>query len=130
MKAILLVLTMTLQAFATVQAAEPGAAKSSAAGATRTRAEVLRKLDREKGKFYAVYARALREKPGLAGKIVLSFSIAPDGKVTKCTVVSSTLEDPGMRDALVERLQAIDFGAKGTKVYHHPDYELSFFAAD
>ena len=48
----------------------------------------------KRGALYALYGRALRETPELAGKVVLEFTIAPSGEITMCRVVSSELNDP------------------------------------
>lgn len=85
--------------------------------APRTRSEVERVIDKNKGGLYALYSRALRDKPGLRGKIVLSYAIGPDGTVTKCSVVSSTLDDRELENGIVRRFSSINFGAKGTTVY-------------
>ena len=50
--------------------------------ASRAREEVEIVFDRNKGALYALYGRALREKPELAGKLVLEFTIAPSGEIT------------------------------------------------
>jgi hypothetical protein len=101
----------------------------SGASASRTVDDVRRVIDKHKGGFYALYARALREKPGLQGEVRFSFSINPDGTVSKCAIASSTLNDPGLERGLVERLSAIPFGAKGHKVYVDPGYSISFFTS-
>lgn len=92
----------------------------------RTLADVQLVLDKNKGAFYALYTRATREMPGLRGRIVLSFSIAPSGAVMKCTVNSSTLNHPELERKIVERFSAIKFGVKGTGVYVNPGYPMTF----
>lgn len=92
----------------------------------RTLADVRLVLDQNKGAFYALYTRATREMPGLRGRIVLSFSIAPSGAVMKCTINSSTLNHPELERKIVERFSAIQFGAKGTGVYVDPGYPMTF----
>jgi outer membrane biosynthesis protein TonB len=98
----------------------------AAASASRTRDDVGRVVDENKGSFYALYARALRDNPGLQGTIVLSISIAPGGTVTKCTVASSTFNDPVFEKRIVERFSSINFGAKGANTYT-AEYPMSFF---
>ena len=100
-----------------------------AASESRTLDDVRRVVDKNKGGFYALYARALRDKPSLQGTIVLSISIAPDGKVTKCAVASSTLDDSELENRIVERFLSIDFGAKGTEAFSNREYPMSFFSA-
>lgn len=100
-----------------------------AASESRTLDDVRRGMDKHKGAFYALYARALRDNPNLKGKIVLSISIAPNGKVTKCAVASSTLNDSEFENRIIEHFLSIDFGAKGTKPYINPEFPMSFFGA-
>jgi hypothetical protein len=56
--------------------------------ASRAREEVEIVFDRNKGALYALYGRALRDQPELAGKLVLEFTIAPSGEIT-CAAWSS-----------------------------------------
>ena len=51
-------------------------------------------FDRNKGAIYALYARALRERADLQGKMVLQLTISPAGEVTDCRMLSSELNDP------------------------------------
>ncbi|HEY0682378.1 MAG TPA: AgmX/PglI C-terminal domain-containing protein [Steroidobacter sp.] len=101
------------------------AAKSAA---VRTKDDVRRVIDIHKGGIFALYNRALRDQPYLKGKIVLSMTIAPEGNVTKRALVSSTLHHAELEKGVVERICSIDFGAKGSKVYFDPAYEMSFIS--
>jgi TonB family protein len=79
--------------------------------ASRAREEVEIVFDRNKGALYALYGRALREQPELAGKVVLEFTIAPTGEITMCRVVSSELNDPELEKKIVARVRQIRFKA-------------------
>jgi protein TonB len=79
--------------------------------ASRAREEVEIVFDRNKGALYALYGRALREKPELAGKLVLEFTIAPTGEITNVRVVSSELNDPDLERKIVARVRQIRFKA-------------------
>ncbi|MEZ5500132.1 MAG: AgmX/PglI C-terminal domain-containing protein [Steroidobacteraceae bacterium] len=85
-----------------------GASKKAA----RSREEVELIFDRNKGAIYALYSRALREKPELQGKMVLEFTIAPSGEVTMCRVVSSELNDADLERKIVSRVRLFRFEAK------------------
>ncbi|RMF87533.1 MAG: energy transducer TonB, partial [Nitrospirae bacterium] len=74
--------------------------------------EIQMVFDRHKGAIYALYNRALRRDPRLAGKVVLRLTIAPSGKVTRCEVVASDLHAPALERRLVRRVSLFDFGAK------------------
>lgn len=72
--------------------------------------QVRRVFDANKGAIFAIYNRALRKNPGIAGKVVLELEISPDGQVTDCKVVSTDIADDGMLTKLVRRVQLFDFG--------------------
>jgi protein TonB len=78
---------------------------------SRAREEVEIQFDRNKGALYALYGRALRDQPELAGKLVLEFTIAPSGEITMCRVVSSELNDPELEKKIVARVRLIRFKA-------------------
>lgn len=79
---------------------------------SRSREEIERVFDRNKGAIYALYNRALRQNPALEGKVVLRLTIAPSGSVTACEVVSSELGDPELEQKLVQRVLLFQFEAK------------------
>lgn len=68
-------------------------------------------FDRNKGALYALYTRALRERPELQGKLVLEVTVAPSGEVTACRVVSSELRDEDLERRIVARVRLIRFPA-------------------
>jgi periplasmic protein TonB len=80
--------------------------------ASRSREEIERVFDRNKGAIYALYNRALRENPALEGKVVLRLTISPAGVVTSCEIVSSELGDPDLEQKLVQRVLLFQFEAK------------------
>jgi protein TonB len=80
--------------------------------AARSQEEIELEFDRNKGAIYALYSRALRERPELQGKMVLEFTIAPSGEVTACRVVSSELNDPELERRIVARVRLIRFQAR------------------
>ncbi len=80
--------------------------------ASRSREEIELIFDRNKGAIYALYSRALRERPELQGKLVLEFSISPAGEVTMCRVVSSELKDEDLERKIVARVKLFRFEAR------------------
>lgn len=96
--------------------------------ASRSREEIERVFDRNKGAIYALYNRALRENPALEGKVVLRLTISPEGVVTACEIVSSELGDPDLEQKLVQRVMLFQFEAKdvGTITTTKP---IDFFPA-
>ena len=94
-------------------AADNKATRTGSSGkAARSQEEIELEFDRNKGAIYALYSRALRERPELQGKMVLEFTIAPSGEVTACRVVSSELGDPELERKIVARVKLIRFAAK------------------
>jgi TonB family protein len=79
---------------------------------SRSREEIERVFDANKGRIFTLYNRALRENPALQGKVVLRLTISPDGRVTFCEVVSSELGDPDLEKALVQRVLQFQFEAR------------------
>lgn len=91
-----------------------GAAQRTGASnrGSRSREEIERVFDANKGRIYTLYNRALRENPALQGKVVLKLTIAADGRVTFCEVVSSELNDPELERGLVQRVLQFQFEAR------------------
>ena len=90
-----------------------GASRSGSSGkASRSREEIELVFDRNKGAIFALYNRALRRDPSLAGKLVLRLTIAPNGSVTMCEIVSSELNDEELERKLVQRVKLFRFEAK------------------
>ena len=69
-------------------------------------------FDQNKGAIYALYTRALRQDPGLQGKVVLRMSIEPSGDVSMVEIVSSDLGYPELERKLVQRVKLFRFDAK------------------
>jgi TonB family protein len=90
-----------------------GPAASGGGGkAARSREEIELIFDRNKGRIYSLYARALRDNAELQGKLVLEFTIAANGEVTMCRVVSSELKDPELERKIVALVRLFRFDAK------------------
>ena len=80
--------------------------------ASRSIEEIKLVFERNKGAIYAIYNRALREEPGLQGKVVLELKIAPSGQVLECRIVSTELKASELEGKLLARIRQFDFGAK------------------
>ena len=87
-------------------------AKGGSGKPSRSEEEIALVFDANKGAIYALYGRALRDEPELQGKLVLEFTIAPDGEVTECHVVSSELHNPELEKKIVARVKLFRFAAK------------------
>jgi TonB family protein len=81
----------------------------SSGKASRSREEIELVFDRNKAAIYALYSRALRDRPDLQGKVVVQLTIAPSGEVTECRVLSSELNDAELERKLVARIRMFRF---------------------
>ncbi len=75
----------------------------------RTGGDIARIFDRFNGALQALYQRALRDNPALQGSVTLKLSVAADGTVTDCSVVSSQLNDPELEQKIVLRVKLFHF---------------------
>ena len=109
----------------TTQVASPVAGLERSAGgarregssnlASRSREEIELVFDKNKGAIFSLYNRALRRDPSLQGKVVLRLTIAPDGSVTACEIVSSELGDPELEQKLVQRIKLFRFESRSVE---------------
>jgi periplasmic protein TonB len=90
----------------------PPATSGGGGKAARSREEIELVFDRNKGRIYSLYARALRDNAELQGKVVLEFTIAPNGEVTMCRVVSSELKDPDLERKIIALVRMFRFDPK------------------
>jgi hypothetical protein len=79
---------------------------------SRTDEEIQIVFDRYKASFYRLYNRELRNDPTLLGQMVLLLTIEPDGSVSMCKLQSTDMDAPDLAAQVVDRVRAIDFGAK------------------
>lgn len=88
--------------------------KRSGAGRTAGRGEeeIEKVFQQNKGAIFSLYNRELRKDPTLQGKVVMELTIAPNGKVVKCRIVSSELNNPTLERKLVSRVKLFRFAAK------------------
>jgi protein TonB len=96
---------------------------------SRSREEIERVFDANKGRIFTLYNRALRENPALQGKVVLRLTIAADGRVTHCEVVSSELNDPELERGLVQRVLQFQFEARDNVESITTTKPIDFFPA-
>src|SRR5579863_7644290 len=93
--------------------ANRGATHSGGGGKpARSPEEIALVFDKNKGRIYNLYARALRDNAELQGKLVLEFTIAPNGTVTDCKVVSSELRDPELEKKIIALVRLFQFQAE------------------
>jgi len=86
--------------------------KQETASRTRSKEELRRTMDANKSAIYSIYNRELRRKPSLQGSITPELVIEPSGAVSRCSVVESTLGEPGLENKICNRLLLVDFGPR------------------
>lgn len=90
----------------------PARGATGSGRASRSIEDIKLVFDRNKGAIYALYNRALRDEPGLQGKVVLELKIAPSGQVVEGRIVASELHAAELERKLLARVRQFDFGAK------------------
>lgn len=86
--------------------------RQETAARTRSKEELRRTMDANKSAIYSIYNRELRRKPSLQGSITPELVIEPNGAVSSCSVVESTLNQPALENKICNRLRLVDFGAR------------------
>ncbi len=84
----------------------------SGRAAARGEEEIEKVFQKNKGAIFSLYNRALRRDPTLQGKVVLELTIASNGKVVNCRIVSSELNNPALEHKLVSRVKLFRFAAR------------------
>ena len=93
----------------------------------RTIQEIQEIFDRNKGSLTSIYNRQARENTSMGdGKLVLKLTIAPDGSVTQCSVVSSSFNDPDFERKIVQRILLFKFQAKSVPPFTYGSYPIEF----
>jgi len=95
---------------------------------SRSADEVALVFDKNKGSIFALYTRALRDNPGLQGKVVVEVTIAPSGEVTGAKVISTELNDPEFEAKLLARVRLYKFEAEDVAALT-ATREIDFFPA-
>lgn len=99
---------------------------TAGAGPSRTDEEIQIVFDKYKSALYRIYNRELRNDPTLRGKMVLSLTIEPDGRVSSCKVQSTDMNSPALSADIVAKVLKFNFGAKegvpATKILYPIDF--------
>ena len=61
--------------------------------------------------IHQLYIQASKAEPGLKGKVVVQFTIAPDGHVASAQTLSSELHWPQFEERVLALIRTMDFGA-------------------
>ncbi|MDP2227506.1 MAG: AgmX/PglI C-terminal domain-containing protein [Moraxellaceae bacterium] len=96
-------------------------------GKSRRTAEEIRKVfDQNGGRLNNLYQRALRDDPSLEGSITLKLTIAPDGSVTSCSVVSNQIGNDELASKIAAAVRGFNFGQANVEVWSG-NHTLNFF---
>jgi len=85
--------------------------RTGAAGGKNSRPyeEIELVFQKNKGRIFSLYNRALRKDPSLQGKIVLELTIQPNGRVSKVRIISTQLNNPTLESKLVRTVKGFRF---------------------
>jgi len=86
--------------------------KGGSGKASRSIEDIRIVFDRNKGSLQSIFNRALRDEPGLQGKVVFKLTISPSGEVSEVRIESSELKAPELERKLLARIKQFDFGSK------------------
>ncbi len=71
---------------------------------------IRRTLERYKGAVYALYAKALRVNPDIAGRFIFEFVILPSGEMSNLKIKSSELNSSVLEQKMLNKIGQINFG--------------------
>ena len=74
-------------------------------GKTRSAQEVIRVVQSHTRALQDCYKQELRYDPTINGKILVRFTIDPDGNVKSASLISSTLNSPRMEECILNRIK-------------------------
>lgn len=97
----------------------------------RTNEEINAVFDRAKGALTAIYTRAKRDNASLPteGVVTITFIIQPDGSITDCKLISSTLGDADLTSKIVQRASMLNFGPKSVPAFTVQRYPIRIQAS-
>lgn len=89
--------------------------------------DIQRVFDRNKTAINLIFNRAAREDASIvAGKVLVNFTIQPDGSVSDCHVVSSSYNNPALEEKIIQRIKLMNFGAKPVAARIVRNYPLNY----
>ncbi len=103
--------TSDLSRSAHVRAEMPGVSGVGSASGNRDPKAIYRVVSSYDSAFKARYVFYLKTNPKLGGRVVISFTIAPDGSVTRASVISNTTGNPTLGNDITNIIRRMNFGA-------------------
>lgn len=93
----------------------------------RTLEEIQYGFERNRGVFYGIFRSHLRHNPAMhRARFVVTLTIAPDGSVTECHLVSSRFADKRLAAEVLAATKAINFGARDVPSFTYESYPINF----
>lgn len=80
-----------------------------AGGGSRSKSSIMRVVQRRSPGLRHVYTKYLKASPGFAGKVTLTFTIAPSGSIIKINVASSTTGNSQFDKEILGKVKAWKF---------------------
>jgi TonB family protein len=71
----------------------------------RSRSSIARVVQQNLAALRYAYNQRLRQKPGLKGRITVTFAIDEFGKVLFCKINESTMSDPVLESLVVKKIR-------------------------
>ena len=93
-----------------VAKASPKPTRHAAGPSQRAMSNIRKVFNQQKTALYSLYNRELRKDPTLSGKVLLELVIEPDGSVSRCDVIESELDRPGLEQNIANRVRLFNFG--------------------
>ena len=108
------------------QAVENTKRKTKSGALKRSDENIQLAFEKHKQAIFRIYNRAVRKDPTLQGRVNFRLTILPDGSVSKCSIVSSELNNPELEKRLIARIKRIKFGAMDVATWNST-YLMNFF---
>ncbi len=109
-----------------IDVSDPVACDSSDARPCMDKELIRKVIASHRDQLRFCYELALQAAPALAGKVALSFSVAPSGDVAAAAVQSSTLASPALEACLVSRVRTWHFPVRARGAGYRVTYPFLF----
>lgn len=83
--------------------------------AVRSESSIRQVFEENKSAIFSIYHRALRNNSSLQGKVTFNITIAADGTMTQCELLSSQLADTELEKKLLIKIRQLNFGAQNVE---------------
>lgn len=93
----------------------------------RTTQEVQAAIVRDKDAFARLFLQYLKRHPGAqSAKMIVSFTVAPEGKVTAASIVDSPFRDAELEAGVLAQLYQLRFQERPVPEFTHPGFPIFF----